>query len=58
MGRLERLEKLEQLRALENGVAIHVDEARAVIPLGVDTAEDLEQVRAVLLRQAAGEGAA
>jgi 3-deoxy-manno-octulosonate cytidylyltransferase (CMP-KDO synthetase) len=58
MGRLERLEKLEQLRALENGVAIHVDEARAVIPPGVDTAEDLEQVRAVLLQQAAGEGAA
>lgn len=58
MGRLERLEKLEQLRALENGVAIHVDEALAVIPPGVDTAEDLEQVRAVLLKQAAGEGAA
>jgi 3-deoxy-manno-octulosonate cytidylyltransferase (CMP-KDO synthetase) len=55
LGRLERLEKLEQLRALENGVAIHVDEARAVIPPGVDTAEDLEQVRAALLNP---EGAA
>jgi 3-deoxy-manno-octulosonate cytidylyltransferase (CMP-KDO synthetase) len=45
MGRLERLEKLEQLRALENGVAIHVDESWEEIPAGVDTAEDLERVR-------------
>jgi 3-deoxy-manno-octulosonate cytidylyltransferase (CMP-KDO synthetase) len=51
LGRLERLEKLEQLRALENGVAIHVDEAQALIPPGVDTAEDLEEVRAVLSGQ-------
>lgn len=55
MGRLERLEKLEQLRALENGVAIHVDEATAIIPPGVDTAEDIEHVRALL---AYGEGGA
>lgn len=45
VGRLERLEKLEQLRALENGVAIHVDESWADIPPGVDTQEDLERVR-------------
>lgn len=45
VGRLERLEKLEQLRALENGVAIHVDESWEDIPPGVDTAEDLEHVR-------------
>ncbi|MDB6062815.1 MAG: 3-deoxy-D-manno-octulosonate cytidylyltransferase [Verrucomicrobiaceae bacterium] len=45
VGRLERLEKLEQLRALENGVAIHVDESLEEIPPGVDTAEDLEHVR-------------
>jgi 3-deoxy-manno-octulosonate cytidylyltransferase (CMP-KDO synthetase) len=48
MGRLEQLEKLEQLRALENGVAIHVDEAHLTIPAGVDTLEDLENVRTVL----------
>ncbi len=48
VGRLERLEKLEQLRALENGVAIHVDESWEEIPPGVDTAADLERVRAIL----------
>ena len=48
VGRLERLEKLEQLRALENGVAIHVAESLEEIPPGVDTAEDLERVRALL----------
>lgn len=48
IGRLERLEKLEQLRALENGVAIHVDESWEEIPPGVDTAEDLERVRAFM----------
>lgn len=45
VGLLERLEKLEQLRALENGVAIHVDESAEDIPPGVDTADDLETVR-------------
>ena len=48
VGRLERLEKLEQLRALENGVAIHVDESWVEIPPGVDTQEDLERVRLVV----------
>jgi len=48
VGRLERLEKLEQLRAMEQGVAIHVDESCEEIPAGVDTAEDLERVRALL----------
>ncbi len=42
---LERLECLEQLRALYNGVKIHVDTARAKPPAGVDTEEDLERVR-------------
>lgn len=48
LGFLERTEKLEQLRALENGVAIHVDEACEEIPAGVDTADDLERVRRLL----------
>lgn len=56
LGQLERLEKLEQLRALENGVAIHVDEACTEIPVGVDTAEDLERVRS-FLRQESGREA-
>lgn len=45
-GVLESAEKLEQLRALEQGVRIHVDIAAADIPSGVDTTEDLEAVRA------------
>jgi 3-deoxy-manno-octulosonate cytidylyltransferase (CMP-KDO synthetase) len=36
---------LEQLRALWNGATIHVAEACAPAPAGVDTAEDLEQLR-------------
>lgn len=43
---LEKREKLEQLRALENGMRI--DAARVdTIPLGVDTPTDLERVRAI-----------
>jgi 3-deoxy-manno-octulosonate cytidylyltransferase (CMP-KDO synthetase) len=48
---LEASEKLEQLRALEHGVKIHIATARQLPPAGVDTAEDLERVRK-LLRQA------
>lgn len=46
-GVLERIEKLEQLRALENGMSIYVGTVHAA-PLGVDTEEDLEHVRATL----------
>ncbi len=42
----EQLEQLEQLRALYNGVGIHVAEACETVPAGVDTAADLEAVRA------------
>ena len=45
---LERLESLEQLRALANGAAIHVADAVAPVPPGVDTAADLEAARAIL----------
>ncbi|MGH6674010.1 MAG: 3-deoxy-manno-octulosonate cytidylyltransferase [Xanthobacteraceae bacterium] len=44
---LEKREKLEQLRALEAGMRIDVAIVDTV-PLGVDTAEDLEKVRAML----------
>lgn len=45
---LERVEQLEQLRALYHGVAIHVAPAAAPVPAGVDTAADLAAVNALL----------
>ena len=44
---LEKLESLEQLRALEKGAFIKVVEA-ASRSIGVDTKDDLEQVRSML----------
>jgi len=49
--RLERLEALEQLRALEHGVRIAVVETRHNT-IGVDTPEDLEKVRRILSAEA------
>ncbi|MGE4220156.1 MAG: 3-deoxy-manno-octulosonate cytidylyltransferase [Alphaproteobacteria bacterium] len=46
-GRLERREKLEQLRALEAGMRIDVALVDTV-PLGVDTPADLERARSLL----------
>lgn len=43
---LEHIEMLEQLRVLWYGEKIHVAVAKEVPGTGVDTAEDLERVRA------------
>jgi len=50
---LEKLERLEQLRLLENGVDIYVAEAPADT-IGVDTEEDLKRAEAVLAAREAG----
>ena len=41
---LERLESLEQLRFLHNNIAIHVADAIAAVPSGVDTEDDLNSL--------------
>jgi 3-deoxy-manno-octulosonate cytidylyltransferase (CMP-KDO synthetase) len=48
---LERLERLEQLRLLENGIAIYVAEAPRDT-IGVDTEEDLVRAEALLSQTA------
>ena len=45
---LEQTEKLEQLRALENGVRIHAERSCELIPAGVDTHTDLDKIRMLL----------
>ena len=49
-GRLEALERLEQLRLLENGIDIYVAEAPADT-IGVDTQEDLARAEFVLRKR-------
>jgi 3-deoxy-manno-octulosonate cytidylyltransferase (CMP-KDO synthetase) len=44
---LERLERLEQLRLLENGIALYVAEAPRDT-IGVDTEDDLQRAEAIL----------
>lgn len=51
--RLEHIEKLEQLRCIENGIAIRVVVSHRHSQ-GVDTPEDLEAARALLARQPHG----
>jgi 3-deoxy-manno-octulosonate cytidylyltransferase (CMP-KDO synthetase) len=46
-GALEKCEKLEQLRALENGMRIKVLET-AFQTIGIDTPEDLKNAEALL----------
>jgi 3-deoxy-manno-octulosonate cytidylyltransferase (CMP-KDO synthetase) len=46
---LESTERLEQLRALEHGMQIHLVALPEAPPAGVDTPEDLERVRRVLV---------
>lgn len=45
---LEQVEKLEQLRAMANGVQINIAKAIASMPPGVDTQADLDAVKAIL----------
>jgi 3-deoxy-manno-octulosonate cytidylyltransferase (CMP-KDO synthetase) len=47
---LELTEKLEQLRALERGMGIHLLTLDAAPPAGVDTPADLERIRASFVR--------
>ncbi len=47
---LERSERLEQLRFLENGIAVHVAET-PYDTVGVDTEEDLRRVEGILRRR-------
>ena len=44
---IEQFESLEQLRAVWHGYRISVVVLESNLPPGVDTAEDLERVRAV-----------
>jgi 3-deoxy-manno-octulosonate cytidylyltransferase (CMP-KDO synthetase) len=44
---LEQIERLEQLRLLENGISIHVGEAEGDT-IGVDTEDDLQRVDQIL----------
>jgi 3-deoxy-manno-octulosonate cytidylyltransferase (CMP-KDO synthetase) len=52
---LELAERLEQLRLLENGIALYVAEAPADT-IGVDTEADLLRAEALLLARAEGQG--
>ena len=47
--RLEQIEKLEQLRLLENSVSIRVVETN-IVTIGVDTPEDITRVETILKR--------
>lgn len=48
MAALESVEKLEQLRVLENGEQIYISPACEYVPGGIDTEQDLLRVQALL----------
>lgn len=48
---LEQTEKLEQLRAMEQGSKIYIEDACALVPGGVDTQADLDAVRDYIAAQ-------
>ena len=48
VGELEALERLEQLRMLENGLSMQVAVACQGVPGGVDTEQDLDRIRNLL----------
>jgi len=45
---IEKAESLEQLRALEAGISIGIEEVK-MTSIGVDTLEELEKVRRILV---------
>lgn len=51
---LEKIERLEQLRALENGYRIRMVTCADAGSIGVDTPEDLQRIRAIIEQQLAG----
>ncbi len=55
MGRLEQIEKLEQLRLLENRIPIRVVETR-LTSFGVDRPEDIEKVRPLIEKPVLHQG--
>lgn len=48
---LEKVEKLEQLRFMENGIKIHMAKCCEHIPPGIDTEADLKHIRELLEQQ-------
>lgn len=46
---LEAVEKLEQLRVLENGKHIHIEPACEDVPAGIDTEDDFQRVQDILI---------
>ena len=55
VSQLEHVEKLEQLRVIDNGDLIHVGIARQLPGPGVDTPEHLELVESIIASESAGQ---